>query len=65
MNRGEAIQLPPLHTTLLEVHREYHRANRAAKDMVEAYKRATVAEYQLQDKWTKSQAENDKLSAIL
>ena len=39
--------MPPLHTTLVEVHRKYERANRAAKDMAEAYKRATTVEDRL------------------
>ena len=36
-NRGEAIQMPLLHITLVEVHREYAKVNMAAK----AYKKAT------------------------
>ena len=63
-NRGEAIQVTPLHEALIEVHREYDMANRATKDMAEAYKRGTTATDQLQDQWTKSQAKNDKLSEI-
>ena len=42
-NRGEAIQMPPLHEALVEVHREYERANRAATDIAELYKNATAA----------------------
>ena len=38
-NRGEPIQMPPLQTTVVEMYREYERANRAAKGMVEAYKK--------------------------
>ena len=38
-NRGEFIQMPPLHDALVEVHREYERASRATKDMVEWYKK--------------------------
>ena len=41
-NKGEAIQIPPLHEALVEVHREYEKASRAAKDMAELYKRATT-----------------------
>ena len=41
-NKGEAIQMPPLHEALVEVHREYEKASRAAKDMAELYKRATT-----------------------
>ena len=29
--KGEAIQMPPLHEVLVEVHREYERASRVAK----------------------------------
>ena len=35
--------MPPLHTTLVEVHREYARTNKVAKDMAEACKRGTMA----------------------
>ena len=43
-NKGEAIQMPPLHEVLVEVHREYDRASKEARDMVELYKRATVVD---------------------
>ena len=42
-NRGEAIQMPSLHEALVEVHREYEKASRAARDMAEMYKKATTA----------------------
>ena len=57
--------MPLFHTTLIEVHREYERENRASKDMVEAYKKSTMAAYRLQEQCAKSQADNAKLSEKL
>ena len=37
-NKGEAIQMLPLHEALVEVHRKYEKASRATKDMVDLYK---------------------------
>ena len=34
-NRGEVIQMPPLHIAPVDVHREYEKENMAAKDMAE------------------------------
>ena len=34
--------MPPLHEALVEVHREYEKASKPAKDMAELYKRATT-----------------------
>ena len=42
-NKGEAIQMPPLYEALVEVHKEYAKASRAATDMVDLYKKATAA----------------------
>ena len=39
-NRGEVIQMPLLHEALIEVHREYERASKAAKEMAVLYKKA-------------------------
>ena len=41
-NRGEAIQIPPLHEALVEVHREYEKVSRFARDMAEMYKKVTA-----------------------
>ena len=57
-NRGEAIQMPLLHITLVEVHREYAKVNMAAK----AYKKATDL---LQEQYEQSQAINGELLAKL
>ena len=35
--------MPLLHEALVEVHKEYAKANRAAKDMADMYKKATAA----------------------
>ena len=36
--------MPPLHEPLVEVHKEYAKASRAAKDMADMYKKATTAQ---------------------
>ena len=60
-NRGEAIQIPPLHEALVEVHREYEKASRAARDMAELYKQATTAADVLNAQYKWMQAENQQL----
>ena len=42
-NKGDTIQMPSLHEALVEVHKEYERASRPAKDMAELYKKAMAA----------------------
>ena len=61
-NKGEAIQMPPLHEALVEVHKEYAKPNRAAKDMADLYKKATAATDMLNAQCTASQAENQWFS---
>ena len=41
-NKGETIQMPQLHEAMVEVHREYEKASRAAKVMADLYKKATA-----------------------
>ena len=57
-NKGEAIQMPPLHEALVEVHREYEKASRAAKDMADLYKKATATSEILNAQCTNKQAKN-------
>ena len=64
-NKGEAIQMPPLHEALVEVHKEYAKASWATKDMAEMYKTATAAAELLNKQCTASQAENHRLSEQL
>ena len=54
--------MPPLHEALVEVHKEYAKASRAAKDMADLYKKATTAVEMLNVQCTASQAENQRLS---
>ena len=54
--------MPLLYTSLVEVHREYERQNRAAKDMAEEYKNATATANRLQEQCAKRQADNTGLS---
>ena len=55
----------PLHETLVEVHREYEKASRAAKDMVDLYIKVTTASEILNAQCITSQAENQQLSEQL
>ena len=64
-NKGEAIQKPPLHEALVEVHKEYAKASRAAKDMAEMYKKGTAATEILNNQCMASQVENHRLSEQL
>ena len=64
-NKGEAIQMPPLHEALVEVHREYEKASRAARDMAERYKKATTAADVLNTKYNNKQEENKRLKEQL
>ena len=57
-NKGETIQMPPLHEALVELHREYKKASRSAKDMAELYKKATIALDMLNAQCTRTQPEN-------
>ena len=57
--------MPPLHEALVEVHKEYAKASRAAKDMADMYKTATTATEILNKQCTASQAENQRLSEQL
>ena len=57
--------MPPLHVALVEVHSEYEKVNMAAKDMAEAYKKATTTTDQLQEQYDESQANNVELLAKL
>ena len=53
--------MPPLHEALVEVHREYEKANRATRDMAEMYKKATTATYVLNAQYKWKQEENQRL----
>ena len=59
--RSEAIQVPPLHEALVEVHQEYEKDSRAAKDMAELYKRAIVTADVLNAQCAQGQIENQQL----
>ena len=50
--------MPPLHEALVEVHREYEKASRAAKNMAEMYKKATTATEVLNAQCTQKEEEN-------
>ena len=54
--------MPPLHEALVEVHKEYAKASRSAKDMADMYKKDTAAAEILNAQCTASQAENQWLS---
>ena len=60
-NKGEAIQMLPLHEALVEVHREYEKA----KDMADLYKKETSVSEVLNAQCTNMQAENQQLTEQL
>ena len=64
-NRGEAIQIPLLHEALVEVHKEYEKASRAARDMAEQFKKAAAAAEVLYTKYNNKQQENKRLKEQL
>ena len=53
--------MPPLHEALVEVHKEYECASRAARDMANLYKQATTTSNVLSEKYTRTQAEKEEL----
>ena len=64
-SRGEAIEMPPLHEALVEVHREYERASKVASDMAERYKYVSAAAEELKLQYVKEQEENKKMKEML
>ena len=52
--------MPPLHEALVEVHREYDRASKVAKDMAERYKNVSAAAEELKDQYAREQEENKR-----
>ena len=62
-NRGTTIQIPPLNTSLVEVHQELARTTRAAKDMVEVCKKAIKASNLMHIEWSTTKKNNEELSA--
>ena len=57
--------MPPLREALVEVHKEYAKANWEAKDMADLYKKATSASDILNAQCTTTQAKNQQLSEEL
>ena len=57
--------MPPLHESLVEVHKEYEKASRASKDMGNRYKNATSALEILNAQCTSMQAKKQQLSEQL
>ena len=53
--------MPPLHEALVEVHREYEKASRTARDMAEMYKKETAAADVLNAQSRRRQEENQQL----
>ena len=64
-SRGEAIQMPPLHEALVEVHREYERASKAARDMAERYNNASAAVDDLHAQCAREQDENKRMKEVI
>ena len=53
--------MSPLHEALVEVHKEYAKANWAATDMADLYKKAKAAKDMLNAQCTALQTENQHL----
>ena len=64
-SRAKAIEMPPLHEALVEVHREYERASKAASDMAERYKYVSAAAEELKLQYVREQEENRKMKEIM
>ena len=64
-NRGEAIEMPPLHEALVEIHREYEKARKAANDMAERYKNISASAEVLKRQFCNVQTENEELKESL
>ena len=64
-NRGEAIQMPPLHESLVEVHKEYERASKAARDMAERYKNVSASAEELKAQYAREQEENKRMKEVI
>ena len=64
-NRGEAIEMPPLHEALVEIHREYEKARKAASDMAERYKSVSASAEVLKRQFCNIQTENKELKESL
>ena len=57
--------MPPLHEALVEVHREYERASKAASDMAERYKYVSAAVEELKAQYAREQEENKKMKEVI
>ena len=57
--------MPPLHEALVDVHKEYEKASRAAKDMADLYKNALAAPEILNAQCTSMQAEKQQITEQL
>ena len=64
-SRGEAIEMPPLHEALVEIHREYEKARKAANDMAERYKNISASAEVLKRQFCNVQTENEELKESL
>ena len=64
-NRGEAIEMPPLHEALVEIHKEYEKARKTASDMADRYKSMTASAEVLKQQFCIIQTENKELKDSL
>ena len=64
-NKGMAIQLPPLHTALIEVHQELAKVTQESKDTIEVCKRAKKVSGQMHKEWSTTKKANEELSTRL
>ena len=64
-NKGMAIQLPPLHSTLIEVHKESTKVMQEAKDIAEVGKRMRKDPDQMYKEWVATTKGDEELSVRL
>ena len=60
-----AIQMPPLHTTLVELHQQLAKITREAKEIVIVYKRTPKVSEQMHTEWSAVKQTNKELTARL
>ena len=64
-NKGIAIQIPALNTTLVEAHQELAKTTREAKEIAEVCKRTTTTLEHMHAEWSTTKKSNEELTIQL
>ena len=59
--KGMTIQMPPLNTALVEVHKELAKVTRETKEIAEVCKRTTKASDQMHQEWSAIKNTNEEV----